>query len=311
MNASNTVELMKSIDKAHREYLKSGDIKCLEERLYCIAKSNRDSAPLGDLLINAGDQYIEKGDHDVGILYIEAVHNSELKYNNGVTLYLRLAEHSFINGDENTGIEFLTKLCTETVDNYEEAIEARAMTKVFEKYRSYIEGKVPPSKNNFSVCTPLAPDECSMKISEITASKEDMLSNLSLHILELSGNGEYLNNLNKYEKIFFYIDELCTEINSGGFSNYLYYYGTHFEKAIASLSQAGADSMLSLCEKVKNKFPNNKLPKTLDALQRRIDKFEETGIDFEAEDDIYYEKTERELLEALSAFVYENQKKFR
>ena len=36
-----------------------------------------------------------------------------------------------------------------------------------------------------------------------------------------------------------------------------------------------------------------------------------TSVNTVVEDDIYYEKTERELLEALSAFVYENQKKFR
>ena len=42
-----------------------------------------------------------------------------------------------------------------------------------------------------------------------------------------------------------------------------------------------------------------------------MDRMEEKGVDFEDEDDCYYGGTERELLERLTAWVRNNEKKFR
>ena len=42
-----------------------------------------------------------------------------------------------------------------------------------------------------------------------------------------------------------------------------------------------------------------------------MDRMEEKGVDFEAEDDCYYGGTERELLKRLTAWVRSNGKKFR
>ena len=140
---------------------------------------------------------------------------------------------------------------------------------------------------------------------------EDILNELSGHLQELSSNGEVLQALNKWERTAFYVDELCMEVNSGGFEGYLYYHGTHFEKAYKALVQMGAGQMTALLDRVREKFPRKRIPKTLDAIQNTMDRMEEKGVDFEDEDDCYYGGTERELLERLTDYVRENARHFR
>lgn len=109
----------------------------------------------------------------------------------------------------------------------------------------------------------------------------------------------------------FYVDELCTEVNSGGFGGYLYYHGQHFEKVKQALQTIGARETLVLLERIQGKFPRKKIPKDLERIQDVLDKMEDKGVDFEAEDECYYGSAEKELLEKLREFVVGSSNRFR
>ena len=134
---------------------------------------------------------------------------------------------------------------------------------------------------------------------------------VSEHLNELSGNGEMLRTLNKWERTVYYVDELCVEVNSGGFDSYLYYHGTHFGKAYTALKDIAALNMLSILDTVRDKFPKHRIPANEDTLQNTMDLLEEKGIDFETEDEYFYSAGEKELLEYLLSYVKENKQHLR
>jgi hypothetical protein len=107
------------------------------------------------------------------------------------------------------------------------------------------------------------------------------------------------------------VDELCAEVNSGGFSHYLFYYGKHFDKAKKALETIQADSILPLLEAIQDKFPRNKVPKTLDSIQNAIEAMDEKGIGFDSEDSRFYDMAQSVLLQQLLGYVIENQRHFR
>lgn len=237
--------------------------------------------------------------------YLVGIPNQDM-----VSRWLLTAQYHIENGEEALGVEYLIKLCTETVDNYEEAIGFRELTPVWEKYKHMVAGKVPPSLA-FHTVKALPPEKCAMQIGEILASGEDLLENLSAHLGELSGGGECLNCLNQWERTAFYADELCMEVNSGGFGGYLYYHGQNFEEAKQALQTIGAQETLALLERIQGKFPRKKIPKDLDRIQDVLDKLEDKDVDFEAEDECYYESAEKELLQKLREFATKNGGRFR
>lgn len=305
-------KFLKEIEEIQAKYKEDKDAEKLANRLSNCASKYKKYFGTGDYLINLAEEvYYPKGDYLAGLSIIKVVHKHFKNIADELTIYLRMAEYYIENGETEKGMEYLIKLCTETVDNYEESIEFRELTSVWEKYKHLVEGKVPPSivRNSGN---PLPPEKCTMQISDIlNLSDDELLSELSTHLNELSANGEVLSCLNKWEKLVFYINELCEEVNSGGFSNYLYYYGTHFEKAKSSLETIGANKSVELLNKVENKFPRKKVPKNPDSIQNNLDKLEEKNIDFETEDAEYYNFTEKELLNKLTAYILENKKHFR
>ena len=114
-------------------------------------KKHRDVQMIGDLIINVAEEKIKAGDYDTGILYILSVYESKyLNVYDDVTIYLRLAEYYIENGETDKGKDFLKRLCNETVDNYEEALEFRNLKPVWEKYKHLVQGCVNPpvSLNN-------------------------------------------------------------------------------------------------------------------------------------------------------------------
>ncbi len=146
-----------------------------------------------------------------------------------------------------------------------------------------------------------------MQITDVLSlPDEEILSALSEHLGELSGNGDVLNGLNKWERTVYYVDELCVEVNSGGFDSYLYYYGTHFEKAYTALKDIAALGMLPILDDIRNKFPQSRIPKNEDTLQNAMEVLEEKGIDFDSEDERFYSVEEKELLKCLLSYVKEN-----
>ncbi len=305
-------KFLAEIEEIQEKYREDKNVEKFANRLSSSALKYRKYFGTGDYLINlAEEEYYSKGNYLAGLSIIKVVHKHFKYIADEVTIYLRMAEYYIENGETEKGIEYLIKLCTETVDNYEESIGFRELTAVWEKYKHLVEGKVPPSV----ICNsgnPIPPEKCTMQIADIlNLSDDELLNNLSTHHNEMSANGEMLSCLNKWEKLVFYINELCEEVNSGGFSNYLYYYGNHFEKVKISLETIGAEKSVELLNKVENKFPRKKVPKNIDSIQNNLDKMEEKNIDFETEDEQYHNFTEKEMLSKLTTYILENRKHFR
>ena len=233
--------------------------------------------------------------------------------------YLRMAQYHIENGNTKAGINYLVWLCTE-VANFENQLAMYNLTEIWEKYKPLVADKVTESGASkeqepvASIPIPQAkhPRECSQTIVQILSLTEtDLLSALSAHLGEMTANGAVLNCLNKWERNLYYADEMCMEVNSGGFEGYLYYHGTHFAKARKVFEQIGADQMLHLMVQIQNKFPSGRIPKSKEAIQNAMDRMEENGIDFNDEDEIYYSSAEKELLDRLLIYVKENEKQFR
>ena len=224
--------------------------------------------------------------------------------------FMLLAEKYVLEGDMDTARACLILLC-DNCSNYEESLEYNDLTEQWNQYRYLVEGLVPPSVR-FNSARPLAPKECSVSIKDILRlTEEDLLSALSHHLGELSGNGDFLSCLNKWERTAYYADELCVEVNSGGFDGYLYDHGTHFEKAYKAMQQIAAPGVLSIMDAVREKFPGKRIPKNEDALQNALDVMEEKNVDFENEEELFYGDGTKELLERLLSFVMENKDRFR
>lgn len=259
-----------------------------------------------DYLIRLGDDAMESGDRRTAFLYLDTAYHHFPSAVNKVTLYLRLAQYHLDAGNTEAGIQFLNLLCTATVDNYEESIECNGLADVWNRYKHHLPDRTPPLSTKYESDTP------SMRIDEILAlPDDDLLSSLSEHLQELSCGGENLSHLNKWERTVFYADELAMEVNSGGFSSYLYYYGHHFQKVRQAFSDIGAENMVALLDRIAEKFPKGAVPGNLNRLQTVLDAMEEQGVDFEVEDDSYYTLEERPMLDATLAYIRSNKHKFR
>lgn len=313
------ISFMKDIASIRQQYAQTGQRDTLRAALSAFAEKHRSLALAlpnsgwpADVLLNMGNGLIREGDTDGGMCFIRTAATQLPPPNNKTLLYLRLAEHHLEKGETEAGKAYLIKLCSDTVDNYEEAIALNELTPLWEKYKPLVAGEVPPSVSFRTAAAPLPPEQCTMQIGDILAlPREDILTALSSHLAERSGSGDMIQCLNKWEKTAFYADELMMEVNSGGFDSYLYYHGTHFEKALQAFTAIGAAGMLGIMGAVAAKFPRGKFPKTLDSIQNRMDAMADAGIDFEAEDDAYYTSAEKELIEALTDFVLENRSHFR
>lgn len=308
--------LSDKLESAKKDFLSDRDIEKLNNELQGMAKKYCNVKYAFDFFVKYGAELIDDGEKNGGMAYFLAIEEYFQQENDDtadtVTLYLRLAEHYLENNETEKGINYLIKLCTETTTNYEESIEFRELTDVWERYKHLVAGKVPESVNKNGGVSPVAPEKCSMKIPDILSLPQDeLLTEISTHLNEMSGNGAYLNYLNKWEKIVYDADLVLTEVNSDGFSGYLYYYGNRFPNAIKAFEEINSPKMLILMTSVQNKFPSKKVPKSIESIQNKIDKMEEKEIDFENEDDSFYNDAQEELLDKLYEFIISNQKRFR
>ena len=307
----NIDDFIKSITEIKKKYRKENNIEKLAKDLLILTKEYHNYMGIGDYLLTLGEEYISNNDYWAGITFIKIVDEYYDYVANTTLLNLRMAEYHIENNEIEIGIKYLLKLCS-AVSNYEESIEFNELTAVWEKYKHLVKDKVPASVAINSFNAPLKPEECSLMIDEIfSLPKSEIIDELSTHINELSANGNELNYLNKTEEVFYYIDELCSEVNSGGFESYLYYNGNHFQNAVDSLETIKAVKMLLLMKTIQSKFPKNKIPKSLNSIQNIMDSLEEKGIDFEIEDSQFYDTEEKALLTLLLDFVFENKSHFR
>ncbi len=308
--------LSKKLEKTKQDFLSDRDVEKLNNELQITAKKYSNVKYAFDFFIKYGVELIDDGEQACGMAYLLAIEEYFQKEYDGtgdtIYLYLRLAEHYIENNETEKGVFYLIKLCTETTSNYEESIEFRELTDIWKKYKHLVAGKVPESVVTNNGISPIVPENCSMKIADILSLPQDeLLTKISTHLNEMSGNGTYLNYLNKWEKIVYDSDLVLTEVNSDGFSGYLYYNGNRFPNAVKAFEEINSQKMLDLMTSVQNKFPSNKVPKSIESIQNKIDKMEENGVDFEEEDEIFYNDAQEELLDKLYEFIMSNQKRFR
>ena len=150
---------------------------------------------------------------------IERLMDENRAVSNLTERFLLLARDAIEAGDPEMGRACLAALCR-SVGNYEESIAWNGLTDIWEKYKHLVEGLVEPSVRVMRI-EPRAPGECTMSIGDILALPDDtVLSELSQHLQELSGEGGFLQSLNKWERAVFVVDELCMEVYSVGFYSY-------------------------------------------------------------------------------------------
>ena len=304
-------KMLSDFEKIQNVYNVSKDLKKLEKELKKLLHKYHNNYGLLNYYLLFAEECFEKNDYNAGITTIFIVHKSCKYIPNETLVYLRLAQYYFENGESALGEKFLIKLCTETVDNYEESIKFNELTEVWNKYKHYVDGKVPPSLT-FSNIVALAPEDCSMQIIDILElDGQNLLTKISVHLNEMSASGKELNRLNKWEKTVFYVDEFSEQVNAEGISGYLYYYGNHFDKLIVAIEEINAKDCLVLTESIRNKFPRNTVPKNIDGIQNTLNKLEEKGIDFETEDEMYFKTCEKIIFEELEKYILDNQKHFR
>lgn len=280
---------------------------------------NTDYHQFAHFLIFLGNSYMETGDFEAGAACMEAVVANFPNIYHYAIIYLRMAQYYIEKGEMETGIDFLIQLCTD-VQDYKSQIVLNGLASVWDKYKDLVADKVTnPATDtvqntiaSIPLTHPKQPNECSQSITQILSLPADeLLNSLSAHLAEMTANGATLNYLNKWERNFYYADEMCMEVNSGGFEGYLYYHGTHFVKAHQIFAQIGAKQMLTLTDRLQRKFPHGCVPKSAKAIQNAMDQLESDGIDFEEEDELYYSSAERELLKCLVSYVKGNAGHFR
>jgi len=316
IDADKMLILIRNLEKISKDFIANRDKENLRKQLQKLAKSQKNIKYAYDFFIKQGTELIESGEPECGFAYFLAFERYIDKYNeciaDTITLYLRLAQYYLENNEKEKGISYLIKLCTETTDNYEESLKFRNLSDVWDKYKHLVAEIVPDSIITNNEIDPIAPEDCTMKISDIFSLPQDeLLTQISNHLNEMSGKGTCLNYLNKWEKIVYDADLVLTEVNSDGFSGYLYYYGNRFPNAIKAFEEINSPKMLGLMRSVQNKFPTKKVPKSIESIQNKIDKMEEKEIDFEDEDELFYNDAQNELLDKLYEFIMSNQKRFR
>ena len=283
----------KEFSDINQSYKTDLNLKEIENKLHKLARNYKKYVFVATYYVNYGDELIAKGEKEAGILYLQIATEVFGAYADEITCFLRFAEYYIEKGEMEKGISYLIKLCCETTDNYEESIEFRELTHVWERYKTLVEGKVPASISINEKTTPLAPAECSMQIQEILNLPQDaLLLELSTHLYELSGGGDYLNYLNKWERCVYYLDTLCVDINSDGIDFFVEYHGTHLSQTKKAMEELGIHNGVQLLEDIQEKR------------KRHIE-------DFKTEEDFYYKFVEKDLLEGLYTYVINHKSRFR
>lgn len=276
----------------NEQYQADQNEKKLEKALYALARKYKKYNIAAMVYVNYGDELIVKGQNELGIRYLQIATEIFGAYADEITCLLRFAEYYIEKGEKEKGISYLMQLCSETTDNYEKSIEFRELTQVWERYKPLVEGKVPESVDKFT-SKPLAPEECTLQIQDILSLPEDeLLRELSIHLYEMSGCGEYLNYLNKWERLVFYLDTLCVDINSDGIEHFVEYHGARLKQTKKAMEELGVENGIQLLEQVQKK------------MKKHIE-------DFEDEESFYYELVEQDLLTRLYQYVVQNKTRFR
>ncbi len=300
---------IKLFEGAKRNFKKTKNADALCASLENISELYREYFGIGDLLLQYGEDLIDSEGNDVGFEIVRIVEKHFKVVANQTLLCIRLAEWEFENGDAEKGKAYLEHLVSK-VDNYEESIEINGLSAVWSKYKANL---TLPKSIHFMKKSPLSPDECTLCIEEIMKLPQDdaLLSELSTHLNELCAYGEQINILSEPERTVFYINEFIEDVNSDGISHYLYYRADHFRELFASVIKVNCSKCLTLLHMIANKFPRGKISSNIEKLQNHLEGMENHGVDFEAEEQIYYEQVETELVKTLLSYIMNHTDSFR
>ena len=300
---------IKLFEGAKGNFKKTKNADALCASLENISELYREYFGIGDLLLQYGEDLIDSEGNDVGFEIVRIVEKHFKVVANQTLLCIRLAEWEFKNGDAEKGKAYLEHLVSK-VDNYEESIEINGLSTVWSKYKANL---ALPKSIHFMKKSPLSPDECTLCIEEIMKLPQDdaLLSELSTHLNELCAYGEQINILSEPERTVFYINEFIEDVNSDGISHYLYYRGDHFRKLFAFVIEMNCSCCLTLLNMIAKKFPRGKIPSKIEEIQNQLESMADHGVDFEAEERIYYEQVEAELVKTLLSYIMNHMDSFR
>ena len=309
MNIKFLEQFIKLFEETKRNYIKTKDADALCASLENISELYGEYLGIGDLLLQYGEDIIDSEGADIGFEIIRIVEKYFKTVANQTLLCIRLAEWEFERGNAEKGKEYLERLVSK-VDNYEESIEVNGLTDVWNKYKANL---TLPKSIRFMKRSPLSPDECTICIEEILKLPQDdtLISELSTHLNELCGYGEQINIFSEAEQTVFYINEFIEDINSDGISHYLYYRGNHFQELFASVKKVNCASCRTLLDMIAGKFPHSKISSDIEKIKTHLECMEDHGVDFDAEEQIYYEQVEAELTKALLSYVANHADDFR
>ncbi len=292
--------------------LSSDDINTFKTELPKVASDFKSHFGASMIFTETAKEYYSKGEIEKAFLLFiiaaetfETIHDSE-------TVYLRAAQYYFENSQEEVGKKYLYKLCDNLPDNYEEAFAFRELTEVWGKYCHYVNDRIAPSKSMDEPYSGCYPEECTMQIEDILKlPKDDLLLELAEHLDELSGYGDDIKKLNKWEQIAYDINALYSAISSDGIDFYLDSQCHRFAQAKKALKEVNAEKAIEFMKMVEACFPNLKVPKSQAKIEDILEDIMEADGFEDAEAFYEDEWIEKELMDAEFKFVLENREKFR
>lgn len=306
-------------DDAKQLYLQDGDLASYKQSLQTLAIEHSHIESLSSFYSECAEEFSDSGNLDAEFTVYQVM-EKYCKYYDELTLKLKVANYYFEKGNERKGKKCLDNLIFYLPKDYEDAFERRGLTEIWNKYRHYLDGKIPPSvsNNHFSDGSKKTflrkqITKCSKSIDEIFALPEDkMLLELSKHLYELSDRGEDVSLLNKWERIFYDVDNLLTDIGSDGIPHFLTSNGHRFEQTKKALQAVGAEKGLQLMEIIAGYFPKGKVPKSDEKREDIVNDIMDDEESFDAVEEFYFEQNvECELVDAEYEFAIANKKKFR
>ena len=305
-------EFEKKFKEIKKEYEENKDAKISRNSLQKLASEYRKHYGACMIFMEYGTEIFDCGEKEHGYKILQIGLNTFKDTYEDTGLYLRFVQYFMENDEVEKATEYLMKICN-NVPNYDESIEWSGMSAVWEKYKYLVEGKVPLPVSQQEPAIK-SPEECSKKITEILKLEpNDLLISLSEHLDEMSDYGEEMVYLNKWEKVFYDVDSMLSEIGSGGVDCWLHSYGHRYAQTKKALQTVEADMALDFLAEIEKRFPKGKVPKSYDKLEAILDDMIDNDEDFEEEETAFYYNAgvEGELVDCLYRFVMENKKKFR
>lgn len=306
-------------DDAKKQYIQDGELDSYKQLLQTLAVEHSHIESLSSFYSQCAEDFAACGDLDAEFTVYQVM-EKYCRYYDELTLKLRVAHYHFEKGNERKGKKCLDNLTFYLPKDYEDAFASRGLTDLWNKYSHYLDGKIPLSVSN-NRCTDgnkktfLAKKvaKCSKPIDEIFELPEDkLLLELSQHLYEMSDRGEDVSFLNKWERTFFDVDNLLTDIGSDGIPHYLTSNGHRFEQTKKALQTVGAEKALQLMDMIAAYFPKGKVPKSDEKREDIVNDIMDDEESFDVAEEFYNEQNiECELVDAAYQFVLANKKKFR